>query len=143
MYHISEKRPNLYTPKNRPAVTGPAQAALHFTDCFLSGRECFTALFLDARHRVIDSAYVVSVGSLNASLVHPRELFREAIARRSAGIILAHNHPSGDLIPSPDDMELTERLDKAGHLIGIAVLDHLIMDDSNNYVSIRELGWTS
>ncbi len=94
----------------------------------LSGKkkEYFILLILDARHRV-SKTVEVSVGSLDTSIVHPRETFREAIVASAAAIILAHNHPSGDPAPSPEDLELTHRLIEAGRLIGIPVLDHIIV----------------
>lgn len=102
-------------------------------------RERFIALYLDARHRV-RALETVSVGSLNASLVHPREVFKPAIALSAAAVIVAHNHPSGDPRPSGDDLELTGRLDRCGELLGIALLDHLVVGDAD-ITSIREYGW--
>jgi len=89
-------------------------------------REHFVVLALDARNRPI-GANTVSIGSLSASLVHPREIFKFAILANASSIILAHNHPSGDTAPSRDDIELTRRLVDAGTLIGIEVLDHLVI----------------
>src|SRR3990167_982979 len=99
--------------------------------------EHFVVLFLDSRHRIAGSQ-VVSVGSLNASIVHPREVFRTAILHGAAAIILGHNHPSGDPTPSSDDMELTRRLVKSGELLGIEVLDHVIIGDTS--ISLKEKG---
>jgi len=79
------------------------------------------------------------MGSLNASIVHPREVFRAAIKCSSASIICAHNHPSGDPTPSPEDISLTQRLLQAGEIVGIDVLDHLIIGDSS-FVSLKEKG---
>lgn len=89
-------------------------------------KEHVVALLLDSRHRLIRMC-PVAVGSLSASLVHPRELFKEAIAASAAAVIVAHNHPSGDPEPSAHDIELTRRLVEAGTLLGIEVLDHLIV----------------
>ena len=89
-------------------------------------KEHFLALLLDARHRVLRIAEI-SVGSLTVSVVHPREVFQEAITAHAAAIILAHNHPSGDPAPSEEDLTLTTRLVEAGRLIGIDVLDHVII----------------
>jgi DNA repair protein RadC len=102
-------------------------------------REHFLALYLDARHRVL-AVRTVSVGTLNASLVHPREVFRPAVALQAAALIVAHNHPSGCARPSGDDLELTRRLARCGGLLGIELLDHLVVGD-DELVSIRELGW--
>lgn len=89
-------------------------------------KEHFIALLLDARHRLIRVA-PIAVGSLTASLVHPRELFKEAIAASAAAVIVAHNHPSGDPEPSEADVALTRRLRQAGRLLGIELVDHLII----------------
>ena len=102
-------------------------------------RERFLALYLDTRHR-LKAAETVSIGSLNASLVHPREVFKPAVAMSAAAVIVAHNHPSGDASPSGDDLDLTARLDRCGDLLGIALLDHLVVGDEE-IISIREYGW--
>jgi len=102
-------------------------------------RERFLGLYLDTRHR-LTAVETVSVGSLNASLVHPREVFKPAVAMSSAAVIVAHNHPSGDPSPSGDDLDLTARLDRCGDLLGIALLDHLVVGD-RDIISIREYGW--
>jgi DNA repair protein RadC len=93
-------------------------------------------LLLDTKHRVL-RASVLSVGTLDASIVHPREVFREATSAGAAGLVVFHNHPSGDPLPSEDDCRLTERLVAAGVLMGIAVLDHVILADEK-YYSFRE-----
>jgi len=82
---------------------------------------------------------LLSVGTLDASVVHPREVFREAATGGAAAVVLFHNHPSGDPTPSPDDVELTRRLVAAGQLMGIEVVDHLILADTR-YCSLREAG---
>ena len=91
---------------------------------------------LDTKYRVI-RASILSVGTLDASIVHPREVFREAMAAGAAALVLFHNHPSGDPEPSQDDVLLTERLTAAGVLMGIDVLDHVILADVR-YYSFRE-----
>ena len=101
-------------------------------------KEHFVALLLDNRHRLIRLS-PIAVGSLSATLVHPRELFKEAIAASAAAVIVAHNHPSGDPTPSEQDVELTARLVEAGALIGIEVLDHLILG-ADGVVSLRAEG---
>jgi DNA repair protein RadC len=100
--------------------------------------EQFGVLLLDTKHRVLRST-VLSVGTLDASVVHPREVFREAAAANAAAIVLFHNHPSGDPEPSPEDERLTRRLVAAGVLMGIDVLDHVILGDVR-YCSLREKG---
>ncbi|MNV44920.1 hypothetical protein D3C71_1366980 [compost metagenome] len=95
-------------------------------------------MFLNTKNHVIGQE-TLSMGSLNASIVHPREVFRAAIKCSSASIICAHNHPSGDPTPSPEDISLTSRLLQAGEIVGIDVLDHLIIGDSS-FVSLKEKG---
>lgn len=102
-------------------------------------REHFVALYLDTRHRVREME-TVSIGSLNASLVHPREVFKAAVTISAAALVVAHNHPSGCARPSGDDLDLTRRLDRCGELLGIPLLDHLVVGD-REIVSIREFGW--
>ncbi len=101
-------------------------------------KEHFIALLLDNRHRLIRLC-PIAVGSLSATLVHPRELFKEAIAASAAALIVAHNHPSGDPQPSAHDAQLTARLVDAGVLLGIEVLDHLIIA-AEGCVSLRAIG---
>jgi len=102
-------------------------------------KEHFKAVLLNTKNYVI-SVETVSVGSLDSSLVHPRELFKEAIKRSSAGIILVHNHPSGDPTPSTEDIKVTQKMCNAGKILGIEVLDHVIIGD-NRYSSLREKGF--
>lgn len=101
-------------------------------------REHFKVIFLNTKHQVM-GVETVSVGSLDASLVHPRELFKNSIKRSAAALILAHNHPSGDPSPSSEDITITRRLVEAGKIIGIQILDHIIIGDSG-YVSLKEHG---
>lgn len=100
-------------------------------------QEEFHVVTLDTKNHVIDS-HRVTVGTLDASLVHPREVFRVAIKDVSSSIILAHNHPSGDPTPSREDKAVTDRLTESGNLIGIDVLDHVVMA-SDGCISIREV----
>jgi DNA repair protein RadC len=102
-------------------------------------KEHFVCLFLNTKNQVI-SQETLSVGTLNASLVHPREVFRAAIKCSSASLICVHNHPSGDPTPSPEDIGLTRRLVEAGELIGISVLDHIVIGD-RKFVSLKEQGF--
>jgi DNA repair protein RadC len=99
--------------------------------------EHFGVVLLDTKHRVLRST-LLSVGTLDASIVHPREVFREATRGGAAAIVLFHNHPSGDPTPSDDDVELTQRLVNAGHVMGIDVLDHLILAETR-YCSLKEM----
>lgn len=102
-------------------------------------REMFLVLLLNTRHRLL-KLETVSVGSLSASIVHPREVFRSAIQAAAASMILAHNHPSGDPQPSEDDIEITMRLRDAGQTIGIEVLDHVIVGAGGKHMSFRKSG---
>lgn len=101
-------------------------------------QEQFLVVLLNTKNMVID-VECVSVGTLTASLVHPREVFKPAIRRSAHSVILAHNHPSGDPTPSREDRDVTSRLIQAGRLIGIEVLDHLVIGDGR-YTSFRERG---
>ena len=94
---------------------------------------------LDTKNN-ITGIFTVSTGSLNSSLVHPREVFKRAMLQNAASIIICHNHPSGDPTPSKDDIGITKRLYEAGEIIGIKLLDHIIAGD-NSYTSLKEKGF--
>jgi DNA repair protein RadC len=100
-------------------------------------REHFTVVLLDARNRVV-GVNTVSIGTLTASLVHPREVFKPAILANAAAIIVAHNHPSGDPEPSNEDVAITQRLGEAGALLGIRLLDHLVLGADGAFVSLAD-----
>lgn len=104
-------------------------------------KEYFVLLHLDTKHCVMGDE-VVSVGSLNASIVHPREIFKSAVKRSASGILCIHNHPSGDPTPSPEDIAVTRRLCEAGKLLGIDVLDHIVIGDGR-FVSLKSQGYCS
>jgi len=121
------------------AMAGPADIYRHFQPELRDLRqERFMVVLLDARHRVMRSE-VVSQGTLTASLVHPREVFRPALRDAAAAVVLVHNHPSGDPTPSREDREVTIRLSRAGEILGIRVLDHVILAE-RGYCSLREEG---
>jgi DNA repair protein RadC len=101
-------------------------------------REHFRAILMNTKNQVI-TVDNVSVGTLNSSTVHPRELFRNAIKRSAAALILLHNHPSGDPAPSREDIDITGRLVQAGKIVGIEVLDHVIIGD-NKFTSLKAEG---
>lgn len=105
---------------------------------FLS-QEHFVVIYLDTKNQVIHKQ-TIFIGSLNASIVHPREVFKEAIRRSSASIICVHNHPSGDPTPSREDIDVTKRLAECGRMLGIEVLDHLIIGEKK-FVSLKEKGY--
>jgi DNA repair protein RadC len=127
------------TPPPRTAIdTAEKAAALlrpHLAD---KQKEHFIALLLDHRHQLIRLS-PIAIGSLSATVVHPRELFKEAIAASAAAVIIAHNHPSGDPTPSESDVQLTQRLVEAGRVLGIEILDHLIIGRTD-VVSLRTVG---
>ena len=114
-------------------------AYLETLDITSADREVFVVLHLDTRNRVV-AHETTSIGSQNASLVHPREVFKAAILKGATSIILAHNHPSGDPAPSKEDIDLTHRLVEAGGLMGIQVLDHVVVAPPGESVSMKELG---
>ncbi len=122
--------------KPQPILRSPEDVAAEVRSQ-LKGKkkEHFLVLCLDTRNRLIDRK-PVSMGSLDTSIVHPREVFKEAISSCAASVIFAHNHPSGDPEPSKEDLELTKRLSKAGEIVGIDVLDHIIVCDKS-YVSLK------
>jgi len=121
-------------------IRGPEDAA-HLVRQFLADadREVFLAVCLNTKNEPT-AISTVSVGTLNSSAVHPRELFKFAILSSAAGVILAHNHPSGDVEPSDEDCQVTGRLVEAGKLLGIEVLDHLVVAPGGKYVSLKERG---
>ena len=102
-------------------------------------KEHFLALLLDTRNQLIKIAEI-SVGSLDTSIVHPREVFKEAISASAAAVIFVHNHPSGDPAPSEDDIGLTKRLAEAGEIVGIDVLDHVIIGENKTFFSLKREG---
>jgi len=123
----------------RPRLTSPRELAVHLLPEYGARPvEQFGIVMLDTRHRVIRTR-VIAVGSLDTTVVHPREVFREATAAAAASIVLFHNHPSGDPTPSPDDVALTLRMISAGDIMGIDVVDHLILADQR-YFSLLESG---
>jgi|SRR5690349_5004968 len=119
-----------------PIMTGPDVVAHVARTVLPTDREGFLVIHLDSRN-AIRSMELVSIGSLNSCIVHPREVFKAAILANAASIILAHNHPSGDPTPSPEDLAITRRLRRAGQLLGIDVRDHVVVT-AEAYVSFME-----
>lgn len=119
-----------------PMVRTPKDVADMVTDIRDRKKEHFVVLYLNARNQLIHKE-TVSIGTLNANIVHPREVFQPAIAHSAASIVLVHNHPSGDTSPSTDDIQLTERMIKAGELMGIDVLDHVIVGQ-RDFFSLKD-----
>jgi DNA repair protein RadC len=121
------------------AIRSPEDVYRHFHARLRHAtQERFVVVFLDGRHRVLGHE-LVSQGTLTASLVHPREVFRPALRACAAALVLVHNHPSGDPTPSDEDREVTRRLARAGELLGIRVLDHVVVAE-RGYTSFREEG---
>ena len=124
---------NKYTIRTPEDVANYAMPRLRYEK-----REHFAILLLDTKNHVM-SFPDISIGSLNASIVHPREVFRSAISSSASSIVLVHNHPSGDPTPSREDIQITKRLVEAGKIIDIEILDHIIIGD-NKYTSLKEQG---
>ena len=118
----------------QPVIDSPDKAADQLSDIRDKKQEYFVCLTLDGANRLI-SKRIITIGTLTSSLVHPREVFAEAISDRAASIIVAHNHPSGNLQSSDADRQVTERLKEAGVLLGINLVDHIIVT-SKDFVSI-------
>ncbi len=120
-------------------IKGPEDAYEATKEIRVLKKEHFLALYLNARNQLIKKE-TISIGSLNANIVHPREVFYPAVGESAASVILVHNHPSGDTEPSRDDINLTRRLVEAGRIMGIEVLDHIIVGDKR-YSSLKEKGY--
>ncbi|EKD64059.1 MAG: DNA repair protein RadC [uncultured bacterium] len=119
-----------------PTISNAKDAVAQLTDLRDLKKEHFVVLYLNARNQLVRKE-TVSIGTLNANLVHPREVFEPAIKHSAANIIVAHNHPSGDSKPSEDDLEITKRLAEAGKIMGIEIADHIIVA-KNSHLSFRE-----
>ena len=125
--------------RQKSIVTCPEDAADYAMPRFrFEQREHFAVILMNVKNHIL-SMPVVSVGSLTASVVHPREVFKLAIQQTAASMILVHNHPSGDPNPSREDINITNRLVQVGKLMDIPVLDHIILGD-NKYISLKEKG---
>ena len=132
---VKEETANYLKPNTR--YTSPSQIQDTFGFLRDETKEYFIVLHLDGKNRII-AVDVSSIGSLNQSIVHPREIYKTALLSSAAAIICIHNHPTGDSTPSSEDLEVTRRLKEAGQLLGIKVLDHIIVGD--NYYSFVENG---
>ncbi|HEU4332864.1 MAG TPA: DNA repair protein RadC [Candidatus Eisenbacteria bacterium] len=119
-----------------PLVRGPEQIYDLTRDIRAANREHFVGFYLNSRHQVLRRD-IISIGSLNASIVHPREVFLPAIALSAASLVLAHNHPSGDPTPSEEDLAITRRLQDSGRLLGIELVDHVVVA-RDAFASFRE-----
>jgi DNA repair protein RadC len=124
-------------PSDRTVVDDPSVAAAALShELMWQSQERFATVLLDIKHRIM-ATQVVTIGTATETLAHPREIFREAIRQGSARVIVAHNHPSGNLDPSPEDIQLTRQLLKAATILGIPMLDHLILGNGT-FASLRE-----
>lgn len=134
------RRAAAWSADDRPAISGPEDVVRLCGPQFRGvDREHFWALALNTKNRLLRMVEV-SVGSLSASIVHPRELFRDAVRLSAASVVVVHNHPSGDPTPSGADIQLTRRLVKAGDVLGIEVLDHVVIGDGGAHTSLRDAG---
>lgn len=126
--------------EQRYTIRSPEDAANFLMQDMTSlQQEHFVVLFLNVKNQILHKK-TIFVGSLNASIVHPREIFREAVKRSAASIICAHNHPSGVPTPSPEDIDVTTRLYEAGKIVGVDLLDHVIIGD-HQFISMKEKGY--
>ena len=128
--------------RERPCLTSTQESKAFFQRYWQhkpgNDQERFVVACLDTKHRV-QCVVVITVGTLDASLVHPREVFKPALLEGSSAVVLSHNHPSGNTTPSREDIKVTDTLSEAGKLLGISVLDHIIHGDGTGEVlSIRE-----
>ena len=135
---IREERSRYHRIKDNPIITTANGVYMHLHEYHHLDREHFIAITLDGSSRVI-STHTISIGTLNQSIVHPREVFYPAIKDKAAAIIIAHNHPSGQLFPSRADKQVTTRLKDAGKLIGIDIVDHIILTP-DGYYSFQDEG---
>lgn len=133
--YVRELTTRKYRGRAPQAVRGPDDVVRILPRLRREQREHFVVVLLNARHEVM-RIETVSIGSLNASIVHPREVFKPAVVESAASIVLVHNHPSGDPEPSEEDLSITKRLVEVGELLGIGVLDHVIVA-SRGVVSFR------
>ncbi len=125
--------------ESRPVVSYPdnaANVAVPMIDDLT--KEYFILLCMDTKNKVVNKQ-IISIGSLNANIVHPREVFKAALLNSAAHIIVLHNHPSGDPVPSREDIEITKKLHEAGKILGIDLLDHVIIGAGKNF-SMKEAG---
>ncbi|MEA1876827.1 MAG: JAB domain-containing protein [Bacteroidota bacterium] len=118
-------------------ITQPSDVLSSIQKYAYKTQEHFLSISLNGNHEVIDTI-VVSVGLVNRTLVHPREIFRQAIFNNASAIIIAHNHPSGNMQPSAEDVQITKRIFEAGKIVGIEVLDHIIITNKGYYSFLED-----
>jgi len=135
---VKEKVGRYELPKKIDSPDRAYKAITAITSVEEEAQEVFGVLILNTKHKIV-AVHEVSRGTLNNSIIHPREVFKPAVLHNAAAIICFHNHPSGDTEPSKDDIEATKRLIEAGKIMGIEILDHIIVGD-DRYVSLKERG---
>ena len=123
---------------NLPVISTPKDVVAQLTELRHNKKEHFIALYLNARNQLVHKE-TISMGTLNANIVHPREVFEPALKHSAAGIMVAHNHPSGDPKPSNADLEITKRLVEAGNVMGIEVVDHIIIAKNSHLTDFPHL----
>ncbi len=135
---VKEKAGRYELPREIRSPEGAYKAITTITNVQEEAQEVFGILILNTKNKIV-AVHEISRGSLNTSVVHPREVFKPAVLHNAAAIICFHNHPSGDTEPSRDDIEITNRLVEAGKIMGIEILDHIIVGD-DRYTSLKERG---
>ena len=133
------RRLQIASPDERPQISSPSDAAaLLMVEMAYHEQEHLRLLLLDTKNRVMDSP-TIYIGNVNTTVVRVAEIFRDAVRSNSTALIVAHNHPSGDPTPSPEDVRMTRQLVQAGELLGVEVLDHLVIGEGR-FVSLKERG---
>lgn len=137
---LAKKVRNVGKNETRYTIRSPEDAASYMMAEMSSlTQEHFVVLYLNVKNEVLHKK-TIFIGSLNSSIVHPREVYKEAVKHSAASIICLHNHPSGTVTPSPEDIDVTKRLAEAGSVMGVELLDHLIIGD-HKYLSLKEKGY--
>ena len=134
---MTEKNVLVFEPNQMSKVLSPQDCLIHFKNIQRKQQECFAVILLDGANQVI-STKVVTTGLINRTLVHPREIFREAVKKNAFAVIIGHNHPSGNNNPSAEDHDITKRLKSAGKIIGINVVDHVIISKTGYYSFLED-----
>lgn len=135
---VKEKVGKYEIPRKIGSPEDAYKAITEITSIEEEAQEVFGILILNTKNKIV-AVHEISRGTLNSSMVHPREVFKPAVLHNAAGIVCFHNHPSGDTEPSKEDIEITERLVGAGAIMGIVVMDHIIVGDGG-YTSLKERG---
>ena len=138
LYNELGRRLSTYKAEKQPNIRSAKHIAkLLIPELSQSKKEKLIGIYLDTRTKIIRKE-TIFIGTLNQSIIHPREIFKIALAESAAAIIIAHNHPSNDTTPSQDDRNIWKRLDETGNVVGIQVLDHIIITPKGDYFSGKE-----